>query len=98
MGCMEASMFPVENQLDGSLGNALSHTLACQHVTGQTWEAGLLLSTHTQEHTQSQCTNTCRENALVHNAHTEIYIKMAICIHKLPFLLAIQLLSNSNLK
>lgn len=34
MGCMEASMFPVENQLDGSLGNALSHTLACQHVTG----------------------------------------------------------------
>lgn len=30
-------------------------------------------NTHTQEHTQSQCTNTWRENAHVRNAHTDIY-------------------------
>lgn len=52
-------------------------------------------NTHTQEHTQSQCTNTWRENAM-YAMHTQIYIKIIICIHKLPFL--IQLLSNSNLK
>lgn len=96
MGCMEASMFPVENQLDGGLGNARSHTLACQHVTGQTWEAGLLLSTHTHKNTHSHNAQTLGEKMPMYAMHTQIYIKIIICIHKLPFL--IQLLSNSNLK
>lgn len=52
MGCMEASLFPVENQLDGSLGNAQSHTLACQHVTGQMQGGGFYFShTHKENST-----------------------------------------------
>lgn len=47
MECMEASLLPVENQLDGSFGNAQSHTLACQYVTGRFWKAGLQVHTYT---------------------------------------------------
>lgn len=76
MGCMEASMFPVENQLDGSLGNAQSHTLACQHVRGQTQEGGLTFHSHTRAHTHSQT------HTLGKHTHKSTY---APAVNKLPF-------------